>query len=487
MRARIVSFIISLITVVPWCGFADTFHELTIAELQTKRAKNELSYEQLTAFYLERIARIDPKLNSVISLNPNALQEAKQRDTAFNAGRASGMLFGVPVLIKDNIDVAGMVTTAGAKALQRNLVTQDAPLVAKLKAEGAIILGKTNLSEWANFKTLKSSSGYSEIGGQTKNPYNTAFTPCGSSSGSAVAVSANLTLVAIGTETDGSILCPSSFNGIVGFKPTLSKISQQGIVPIAHSQDTAGPMARTVDDAVLVYSAITGDIAPSLMPKLALAGKTLGLLTAMQDFYAPHQTALIKSLDAFAVRGVKILKHLPFNNMDKLFAAEFEILLYEFNQDVSQYLRNTNQDVVVKSLKDLVAFNQLRGDTRQDLLESALNTTDKDKYAEAKALINEYALEQLKALKLKYKIDVFVAPTTASAWPINLQEGDNYTGSSTWLAAMIGAPAITVPLQSIDGIPSGLTFFALPGEDDKVLAFAREFEQMTQARVAPKL
>lgn len=461
------------------------FSDLTIASMQTLRAEKKITYEQLVRYYLKRIDKYDPTLKSVIALAPDALAIAKQKDVVFEQGNATGMLYGVPVLIKDNIDVKGLPTTAGALALAGNIATQDAAVVAKLRKEGAIILGKTNLSEWANFKTMKSSSGYSVIGGQTRNPYNINYTACGSSSGSAVALAADFSLVAIGTETDGSILCPSSMNGIVGFKPTNYKISQRGIVPLAKSQDTAGPMARNVTDAALVYSAITDDISPSVAHNLDYNALSVGLIGSMQEFYSEHLNALTKVLDLFAVKGTKINNHLPFEQLDALFNAEFQILMYEFQRDITPYLAQLSQ-AKVKSLEELIKFNAAQGDTNQSILESSFAFKDTEKYNLAKLIIQEFALQQLKKLKEKHNIDVFIAPTTGKPWKIDQENGDAYSGSSTWLAAMIGAPAITVPLQMINGMPSGITFFGMPGDDAKVLSVATEFEKMVAARVPPK-
>ncbi|WP_462152638.1 amidase family protein [Pseudoalteromonas xiamenensis] len=461
-------------------------HELTISKLQSLRSTQAVTYEQVVQYYLNRIKALDPKLNSVVAINPNAIAIAKQKDLIFNKGNATGMLFGVPILVKDNIDVAGLPTTVGAKALSQNIAKTDASIIAKLRKEGAIILGKTNLSEWANFKSMQSSSGFSAIGGQTRNPYNLQYTPCGSSSGSAVAVAADLTLIAIGTETDGSILCPASMTGIVGIKPTNYKISKRGIVPLAKSQDTAGPMARTVEDATLVYSAITDDISVSLTSNVDYKWLSLGLLNSMQSFYSEHMSALVETLDKFAIRGTKIYNHLPFEQRDVLMNAEMEVLMFEFQRDINEYLSKQSH-LPVKNLEQLILFNKAHGDTKQDLLESANAFTDKDKYSLSQIIVQEFALQQLKKLQEKYKIDVFMAPTTGKPWKIDEVNGDSFTGSSTWLAAMIGGPAVTVPLQMIEGIPSGLTFFGLPGDDAKVLAVAAQFEKLVPARVPPAI
>ncbi|CCQ10086.1 amidase [Pseudoalteromonas luteoviolacea B = ATCC 29581] len=455
----------------------DPLEGLTITAMQEMRSSNQITYQALTQHYIDRIKKLDDHYKSVITLAPDAIKQAKEKDLIFAKGNATGMLFGVPVLIKDNIDVKGLPTTAGAMALSKNVAKTDASIVAKLRKEGAIILGKTNLSEWANFKSMQSSSGYSKIGGQTKNAFHAQYSPCGSSSGSAVAVAVDFALVAIGTETDGSILCPASMNGLVGFKPSRHKISQHGIVPLAKSQDTAGPMTRNVEDAALVYSAITDDISPLINASVDYSSLSIGLIGHMQQFYIEHLTALVEVLDQFAVKGTSIHNHLPFAQVDALINAEMQILLFEFQRDVNVYLKERGP-ANVKSLNQLIEFNRAQGDNKQDLLESAAKFQDQEKFNLAKLVIQEFALSQLKKLKEKHNIDVFVAPSTGEGWKIDPINGDKYTGGSSWLAAMIGAPAITVPLQVIDGIPSGLTFFALPGEDLKVLTIAREFEKM---------
>lgn len=462
-----------------------TFEELTIEQLHSGVARGEFTFAEVTQYYLSNIQKLNPKLNAVIAINPDAYEQARDKDKNFNTGLKHGPLYGVPVILKDNIDTRFLPTTAGSVALKNNVPKSNAPIVDKLLAAGAIILGKANLSELANFKSTKSVSGYSSVGGQTKNPYNGDMTPCGSSSGSAVAVASNLTLVSIGTETDGSIHCPSAMNGVVGFKPSIHHISQQGIIPIAHSQDTAGPIARTVEDAKLTYSVISQ--IPLQAQLATLKNKRIGVIPQLNRFNQHHKQEFSNTVSLLKNAGATIIDNIELNHFDKVFAAEFDILLYEFNQGITSYLSNTDENVPVKSLKALTQFNHSLGDTKQALLLLALNATDDKKYQEALNTVNKYAKTQLHELFKQHQIDAIIAPTTGAAWPIDPINGDKFSGSSSTLAAVTGAPSITVPMGLKDNLPYAISVLGNINHDPQVLAIAQAIEQLTHARVPPKL
>lgn len=460
------------------------FDELTINQLHEGVAKGEFTFKEVTQYYLNNIKKQNPKLNAVISINPNALKEAAIKDSEYTKDQ-KGILYGVPVLLKDNIDTNFLPTTAGSIALKNHVPKNNSPIVEKLLSEGAIILGKANLSELANFKSPTSVSGYSAIGGQTKNPYDLNITPCGSSSGSAVAVSSNLTLISLGTETDGSIHCPSAMNGVVGFKPSIHHISQQGIVPIAHSQDTAGPIARTVEDVQLTYNAISKVPFSKLKPDLK--NKRIGVIPLLNRFNERHQNEFNQTLLELKNAGAIIVDDIKLKHLDKVFPAEFDVLLYEFNQGMTAYLSSTGNNVSVKSLQALTEFNKALGDNKQALLLSAVQATDKEKYQNALNIIDKYARQQLDDLFKLHHLDAIIAPTTGPAWPIDPIRGDKFSGSSSTLAAVTGSPSITIPIGVRNNLPFAVSIIGNLDSDAKVLAISQAIEQLTKGRVPPKL
>lgn len=466
--------------------------EATVADLQKAIAEGRETPVSITEKYLARIKEIDsdgPHLRSVIETNPDAVSIASRLEGS--SQRCA--LFGVPVLIKDNIETGDQVlTTAGSLALVGNRASADAPIVARLRKAGAIILGKTNLSEWANFRSTHSSSGWSGRGGQTKNPYALDRNPCGSSSGSGVAASANLCAVAIGTETDGSIVCPSTNNGLVGIKPTVGLLPGAGIIPLSHSQDTAGPMCRTVRDAALLLGVLAGKDYSQSLNRAGLKGARIGIARKFFGFndrvdYIMHEAILaLKGLGAVIVDPADLPSHGKYDD------TELEVLLYEFKADINKYLGARKLDV--KNLADLIQFNIRHKDKEmpffgQELFEQAESKgplTDK-KYLDA--LKNNLRLsrkEGIDAVMTKHKLDAIIAPTGGPAWTTDLLNGDHFTGGSSTPAAVSGYPAITVPAGHIRGLPVGITFFGSSMSEAKLIKYAYAFEQETKVRKAPR-
>jgi amidase len=474
--------------------------------------------------YLERIARIDEGengINSIIELNPEALPIAERLDTERSKGKVRGPLHGIPVLIKANIDTSDyMSTTAGSLALEGSIAPQDAFLVKRLREAGALILGKTNLSEWANFRGKNSTSGWSSLGGLTRNPYALDRTACGSSSGSAAAVASNLCAVSVGTETDGSIICPAQTNGIAGIKPTLGLISRSGIIPVAHSQDTAGPMARTVADAAILLGAMTGVDEADAATGRALSeveGSSKGL--AYQDytqFLDPEglQGARIgvarilfgtdKRVIKIIEDGLEVMKssgaeliEVKLPPSDKFGKSELEVLLYENKSDLNGYLASLGQKVKVQSLKDVIEFNEENrkrvlpyfGQERMEAAQRKRGLTSK-RYANALAKNHRLSrLEGIDAVMLEHELDAIVCPSGGPAWMIDLVNGDggrSWDMDSTSYAAVAGYPHITVPAGYIFGLPIGISFFAGAWQEPQLIRLAYAFEQKTRVRVPPR-
>ena len=488
--------------------------ELTIAELQQGLQSGKYSSRSLVEKYVDRINDIDrkgPTLRSVIELNPDAESIAAALDRERKERGARGFLYGIPVLIKDNIDTSDrMMTTAGSLALVGAKRAQDAHVAKKLRDAGAVILGKTNLSEWANFRSTKSSSGWSGRGGQTKNPYALDRNPCGSSSGSGVAVAANLCAVAIGTETDGSVVCPSSANSLVGIKPTVGLVSRAGIIPIAHSQDTAGPMARTVADAVILLDAMVG-----ADPRDPLTQESRGKAAA----------GYMKFLDRDGLRGMRLgvaRKHFGFSErVDKLMTdliaemktlgavfvdpadiptsgkfddSEFEVLLCEFKADLNTYLAGLGPQAPVKSLKDVIDFNNRNRDREmpyfgQDIMEKAQAKGPLTSKAYLQALNKNHLLTRTQGIDFimrKHRLDALIAPTGGPPWPTDWLNGDHFTGGYSSASAVAGYPHITVPAGYVFGMPVGISFFGGAYSEGKLIKMAYAFEQATKARRLPK-
>ena len=485
------------------------FEETTVAELQNRMKTGDISAEKIAEKYLDRIREIDPKLNSIIETNPDALKIAKQMDKERKAGKIRGALHGIPVLVKDNIDTADrMKTTAGSLALvDAPTPNQDAFLVQQLRRAGAVILGKTNLSEWANFRSTKSSSGWSARGGQTHNPYILDRNPCGSSSGSGAAIAANLAAIAVGTETDGSILCPAATCGIVGIKPTLGLVSRSGVIPIAHSQDTAGPMTRTVADAAILLSALTGyDKTDSITSQSSKGEKDYtkfldanGLRGARigvgRQIFGKNS-----KIDAIVEPHLKVLKDggatlvdVEFPTFGKFSEAEFEVLLYEFKADLNKYLANRNS--TYRTLADLIRFNdENRGKEMsffgQEIFLMAEKKGALTDRAYRLALQKSKSLSQaqgLDAVMTKNKLDAVVAPSGGVAWMTDLVNGDcGVFEGLTSFAAVAGYPSITVPAGYVQELPVGVSFFGRAFAEPTLIKIAYAFEQATKTRKPPK-
>lgn len=486
--------------------------EASVADLQRRMSAGELTAHAIAQQYLDRIAAIDkagPALNAVIELNPDALASADALDAERAAGKVRGPLHGVPVLLKDNIDTAdGMQTSAGSLALVGAAPTQDAAIVARLRAAGAVILGKTNLSEWANFRSTGSTSGWSARGGQTKNPYVLDRNPCGSSSGSGAAIAANLAAVAVGTETDGSIVCPAGVNGLVGIKPTVGLVARSGIVPISASQDTAGPMARSVADAAALLTVLAGadprdkaswdadkhaaDYARALDAG-ALKGARIGVLRKQANFHKEVNAAFERSIALMRNAGATIVDPVEIPNADKLGDAEMTVLQYEFKAGLNAYLA-TRRGVPVATLAELIAWNAANADRElpifgQELLElSQKRGTLSDKaYKEAQATIQKYARKEgLDAALKKHRLDALIAPTNNPAWPTDPLNGDHYTGGSSGVAAVTGYPSITVPMGQVRELPVGISFIGAAWSETTLVRLAYAYEQLSKARRAPR-
>jgi amidase len=488
--------------------------EFTISDLQEGMRSGKFSGRSIAKKYLERIDDIDksgPAINSVIELNPDALSIAESLDRERKERGPRGPLHGIPILIKDNIDTADrMMTTAGSLALVGSRPAQDAFVAKKLRNAGAVILGKTNLSEWANFRSSHSSSGWSGRGGQTRNPYSSDRNPCGSSSGSGAAVSANLSGSAIGTETDGSVVCPSSANSLVGIKPTVGLVSRAGIIPIAHSQDTAGPMTRTVRDAAILLGALTGVDARDLITRTSqghshtdytqfldangLKGARLGVARKYFGFNDRVDKLMNDHIAEMKRLGAVIIDPADIPTSGKFDDSELEVLLYEFKTDLNAYLAGLGTRTPVHSLKDIIDFNEKNREKEmpyfgQDLLvkaEAKGPLTDK-KYL--RALQKNHLLSRTQGIDFiisKHRLDALIAATGGPAWPTDWANGDHFSGGYSSASAVAGYPHITVPAGFVFGLPVGISFFGAAWTEPKLIKFAYAFEQATKARRPPK-
>ncbi len=488
--------------------------ESTIIRLQRRMRRGEISAREIAKQYLERIEAIDmsgPKLNALIETNPEALLIADLRDAERKSGHERGLLHGIPIVLKDNIETADqMTTTAGSLALAGVSAAKDAYLVNILREAGVVILGKANLSEWANFRSTHSVSGWSSRGGQTRNPYALDRNPCGSSSGSAVAVAANLCMVAVGTETDGSIICPSQANGIVGLKPTLGLISRSGIIPIAHSQDTAGPMGRCVEDVAILLGAMIGvdpddpltsdSVAKSFqdyrqfLRKDGLKGARIGVA---RDYFGfnHHVDKLIEDcLNVMKSCEAELVDPVHPEKPGELDETEMEVLLYEFKFDLSTYLSKLVPEACVHSLSELIAFNDENsarimpyfGQERM-LLASEKGPLTEQKYLDALATNHRLAREEgIDAALLEHNLDAIVAPSGGPAWLTDYVNGDSHSGGFSSLAAVAGYPHITVPAGYVYDLPVGISFFSTAFSEPLLLRLAYAFEQATKHRKPPK-
>lgn len=488
------------------------FQEVTISELQSGYREGTFTIKEVVKAYLDRINDIDqngPALHSVICINPDALQIAEQLDKEMKEGKIRGPMHGIPVILKDNIDTHDkMPCTGGSRALAGSFPLKDAYIVQKLREAGAVIIAKANLSEWANFRGELSTSGWSGVGGQTKNPYDLSRNPCGSSSGSGVAVSANLTVIAIGTETNGSIVCPATVNGIVGIKPTVGLLSRSGIIPISFTQDTPGPMARTVRDAAICLGSMVGvdpgDSLTSLsegkyftdytvfLKEGSLKGKRLGLYKETLGRHFKVDSLMAATVEFLKKQGAEVIE------IEKLAdpTAEnlsFDVLLYEYKDGLNKYFKSLGPDAPVKNVDELIAFN-LKDSVELDyfnqqylLLANKKGNLDTPEYKAALAGMKKMMAEEgIDKIMNTLKLDAIIAPTGAPAWKTDLINGDSFMVGSSSPAAIAGYPGITLPMGNIDGLPVGITFFGKAWSEPLLIEIAYSFEQASNHRIIPQ-
>jgi len=485
--------------------------EMTVDQLQDRMASGEMTSESITEKYLSRITEIDaagPMLRSVLETNPDAREIARQMDKEREDGKVRGPLHGIPVLIKDNIDTGDkMQTTAGSLALAGFNAPRDAFIIKKLRESGAVLLGKANLSEWANIRSTNSSSGWSGRGGQVLNPYILDRTPCGSSSGSGAAVAANLCALAIGTETDGSIVCPSGTNGIVGIKPTLGLWSRHGIIPIAHSQDTAGPMARTVRDAAILLGALAGtdgyDPATQegegkihadytvFLDSNGLQGARIGIINDFQGFHNKVDALINDAINIMKDMGAELIEVECAENRNKWNEAEWQVLLYELKYDLDKYL-SERPGAPVRSLREIIEFNIANAGKEmpwfgQEIFLEAVQKggLDEKEYLDALALSKQLTREAIDKAMNDHQLDCLVAPTNGPAWCIDWVNGDHYVGGSSDLAAISGYPNITVPAGFVHQLPVGISFIGKAWDEPALLKIAYAYEQASKNRAKP--
>jgi amidase len=483
--------------------------ELSAIDARDRMAAGTLTSRQLTQAYLDRIASIDdagPRLNAVIELNPSALADADTLDGERKAGTVRGPLHGVPVLLKDNIDVAGLVNSAGSLALADHRPQTDAFLVTRLRAAGAVILGKTNLSEWANFRSSRSTSGWSSRGGQTKNPYVLDRNPCGSSSGTGTAIAASLGAIGVGTETDGSIICPAAVAALVGLKPTVGLVSRSGIIPISISQDTAGPMGRTVADVALMMNGLAGvderdPSGPAAAGKIpadylaslhagALNGKRLGVVRQAMGYHPDVDRTFADAVKAMQAAGAEVVdvKISTYNDWN---SPEFEVLLYEFKDGLNTYLKASGAPH--GSLEALIAWNtanaaRIMPHFGQEIFEraQAKGPLTEAAYVRARAQARRLAgPDGLVAALDRENLDALIAPSLSPAWPTDHVLGDHFVGAGYGMAAVAGTPSITVPAGDSHGLPIGLTFMGRAYTEPDLIALAFSLEQILKARKPP--
>ena len=482
--------------------------EYTVKDLQQGYDSGEFTIEEITGAYLKRIALLDPRLNAMITVNPYAVMDAIGLDKELQEGKKRSPLHGIPVVLKDNIDTKDMPTTAGSRALENSVPLADAFLVKQLRDAGAVILGKANLSEWANFRGELSSSGWSAVGGQTKNPYVLDRNPCGSSSGSAVAVSANLCVLAIGTETNGSIVCPSHANGIVGIKPTVGLVSRSGIIPISWTQDTAGPMARSVEDAALCLNVLTAEDPKDLKTmqasrkihedytafcdKNALQGKRIGYQTSYKEINYKVDELMDAAIADMKRLGAEVIE-IGAVRQEGTGEHSFQVMLYEYKDGLNKYFASLGPDAPVQSLEALIEFN--RNDPiemdfyNQKYLEMAQEKEGLDSEAYLNALLKMIAGSRENGIDFamdKYGLDAIIAPTGTPAWKTDHTNGDAFQFGSSSPAAQAGYPNITVPMGFIDELPVGISFFGRAWSEDVLIGMAYAYEQATRVRKIPE-
>lgn len=485
--------------------------EITIPELQAAYENGDFTISEVTAAYIQRIENYDnngPEINSIIIVNPDAMEIARELDEELKAGNKRGSLHGVPVVLKDNIDTGyKMPTTAGARPMEGSMALKDAFIVERLRAEGAIILAKANLSEWANFHSSFSSSGWSALGGQTKNPYDITRNPCGSSAGSGAATSANFTMFSIGTETNGSITCPATANGVVGLKPTVGLLSRSGIIPISFTQDTPGPMTRTVTDAAIALGAMVGideadaktlesennfltDYTPYLKED-GLRGKRIGFWTQPLGNHHRVDSAMYETKRLLEAEGATVID-IDRISTEGMAGASFQVLLYEFKDGLNHYFSTLGENAKVKSLDELIEKTLADSVSMQYFDHQLLMTANEKGDLNSKEYTD--ALERMLRITREggidrvmdlHNLDAIVGPTGGPAWKTDHTNGDNFAVSSSSPAAQSGYPSITVPMAFIDGLPIGISIFGRAWSEPTLIEIAYGFEQATKVRKAP--
>ncbi|GAC1310801.1 MAG: amidase [Vulcanimicrobiaceae bacterium] len=496
-------------TASPSAGYA--VEEKSVAALQSDLAAGNVTSEALVRAYLARIAALDasgPTLRSVIALNPHALSDARALDSERGSGKIRGPLHGIPILLKDNIEASdGTATTAGSDALAANVAVHDAPVVRRLRAAGAIVLGKTNLSEWANIRSSHSISGWSSVGGLVKNPYALDRNACGSSSGTGAAIAASLAAVGVGTETDGSVTCPASTNGLVGLKPTVGLVSRARIVPISHSQDTAGPMGRSVNDVATLLDAMAGSDPADSATRSAdarkgryqralrgatLAGKRLGVLRYATGSSPALDAVFARALAVLRAHGARIVELTAYKPSPALGDAETTVLMTELKVDLDAYLASTPRTVKTRSLADVIAFDRTHPRETalfgQDFFQKAQKTTGLQASAYVKArrlartLTGPRGIDKLIA---GTKLDALIAPSYGPGWRTDVVDGDNSSGAVSSLPAVAGYPHLTVPMGYVTSMPVGISFIAGAWTEARLLALGAAYERAAHARHAP--
>ncbi|MFU8812461.1 MAG: amidase [Balneolaceae bacterium] len=486
--------------------------EITVDELRQGYENGSYTVQEVVQAYLNRIESIDqngPKLNAIRALNPNALPIAAELDRELQEGRARGPLHGIPIVLKDNIDTVDMPTTAGSVFLEGSIPLQDAFIVQKLRESGAVILAKANLSEWANFHSSFSSSGWSRLGGQVNNPYDLTRNPCGSSSGSGAAASANLAALTIGTETNGSIVCPSGANGVVGMKPTIGLWSRSGIIPISYTTDSAGPMTRTVRDAAILLGALAGtDERDDMTARAAghihedytqflkedgLQGKRIGFYTSPLGNHFRVDTLMHETIRVLEAQGAEIIE-ISRISQTNIGGDAFQVLLYEFKDGLDTYFASLGDNAPVRSVEELA--ERIRNtpeetalfDRNLILMAADKEGLDSDEYQQALSRMNRFSREEgIDRVVAELSLDAIVAPTGSPAWKTDHTMGDNFGLSSSSPSARAGYPIITLPMGTIDGLPVGVSFFGPAWSEPVLLEIAYSFEQATSVRFAPNL
>jgi amidase len=478
----------------------------SILELQAAMDAGRLSAEMLTAHFLAQIAARNAELNAVIAVNPEAPAAARALDAERARGELRGPLHGIPILIKDNIETRELPTTAGSLALANNHTGRDAPLVARLRAAGAIVLGKTNLSEWANFRSERSSSGWSAVGGQARNPHDPTRSPCGSSSGSGIAVAAGLTVAALGTETDGSVTCPASVNGVVGIKPSVGLVSRTGIVPISHTQDTAGPMTRNVTDAAILLAAMAGpdpqdpatqhagaavELGDAGAPDAeGLRGRRIGVLRSALGYHEGVEALLRRAIAALQAAGARVVDDLELTPYDGFDDDSYDVLLYEFKHDLDAYLAGLPNALDTLTLEKLIHFNRQHAAAEMAYFQQevfvksqAKGPLTEEAYTGALARIRRATRQDgIDRLMREHRLDALIVPTCDPAWTIDLVNGDHWVDGFSTYPAVAGYPHVTLPMGDVHGLPVGLSFTGSAFSERALIGMAAIFEQLMENR-----